>query len=998
MAGSAISSASESGQPGDTSRSSAAHEESPQSGAVAVEGSKNKEKNDAKRAAKMEKFLAKQSKGEAFKPKDADAPKPQSEAVEEKGHFGGAAPFEDDTVVGEKKDMKKPMASSYNPTAVESAWYAWWEKSKFFKPEYGCEGEVDERETFTIVMPPPNVTGSLHLGHATMLAIEDAIVRWKRMDGKSVLYVPGCDHAGIATQAIVEKKLKRELNKTRHDLGREAFVAEIWKWKDQYGDRIYNQMRRMGASADWERARFTLDPIVNKAVVGSFIRLFNDGLIFRDNRLVNWCGQLKTSLSDLEVDMKEIEGNVMLSAYGHDPKKKYKFGTMTYIAYKVEGTDEEIVIATTRPETVFADTAVCVNPKDARFAAFHGKNVIHPVLGHAIPIICDEAADPEFGTGALKISPAHDTIDFAVGKKHGLKFLVIFDENNILNKNCGSFAGLARYDARDAVIEFIKKNGTFRDEKPHPMSIPVCSRSGDFVEPRLIPQWWLNCKQMAEDSVAAVRNGELNLSPKEHEKVWYHWLENIRDWCLSRQLWWGHRIPAYLVSIAEAEGKSSLNEEVWVAASSMEEALEKAREKLPNVNPDAISVKQDEDVLDTWYSSALWPFSTLGWPSDGNSPDFEKYFPNQLLETGSDILFFWVARMVMMSLHLTGKLPFSKVFLHAMVRDAHGRKMSKSLGNVIDPIDVIEGIPLQELQARLDSGNLDPAEVKRAKAAQKADFPNGISQCGTDALRFALCSYIAESRDINLNINRVEGYRRFCNKLWNACRFALMKLGDEYVPMATISLTGSESIMDKWILSRFNATICETRRSLEADNLMSATQAIYSFWLYELCDVYIEAIKPVCAPENPDVAGRNAACNALYICLEGGLRLLHPFMPFVTEELYQRLPRRPLDEAPSICVTPYPRAQHFFDNDEATAEFNKIFEIVKTVRRVAAEAKVPKSSTVILSTTNSASLALLQSQEAALSSLTRTIGALQITTELQEGAQSIESDVHLKFA
>lgn len=939
--------------------------------------SKNKAKNDAKRAAKLEKFKAKQEKvnfskdnstaSAALKPKKFESSK--VEVVQ--------------TPVGEKKDMSVPMASAYDPIAVESSWYSWWEKSGLFKPESnGTRGG----EPYTVVMPPPNVTGSLHLGHATMLAIEDAIIRWHRMNGKAVLYLPGCDHAGIATQAVIEKRLKKERNLTRHDLGREAFVQEIWKWKEEYGHRIYDQIRRMGASADWDRACFTLDKNVSEAVAEAFIKLFNEGLIFRENRLVNWCGKLKTSLSDLEVDTKEIEGEVMLSAHGHDPKKKYRFGVMTDIAYKIDGgaEGEEIIISTTRPETLFADVALCVNANDKRYFKYHGKNVIHPILGTSIPIICDDAADPEFGTGALKISPAHDHTDFAVGQRHKLKPVVIFDENNVLNHNCGTFAGMARYEARDAVVEYLKQTGAYRGEKSHSMSLPVCSRSGDFVEPRLIPQWWLNCKDMAAKAVQAVRDGELEITPREHEKIWFYWLENIRDWCLSRQLWWGHRIPAYRIHIA---GDSTTDEELWIAARSEEEALKLAQDKCPTIDPKDILISQDEDVLDTWFSSALWPFSTLGWPK--MTPDLERFFPTSLLETGSDILFFWVARMVMMGMHLTGKIPFSKIFLHAIVRDAHGRKMSKSLGNVIDPIDVIEGISLETLQKRLDDGNLDPNEVKIAKDGQRRDFPNGIPQCGTDALRFGLCSYIAEGRDINMNINRIEGYRRFCNKLWNATRFALMKLGADYQPEKSLSLIGQESIVDKWILCKLNHAIKETNKAMGHYNLMQATQAIYSFWLYDLCDVYIEAIKPVLIADHSTMASRCAA-NVLYICLEQGLRLLHPFMPFVTEELYQRLPRRPEDTIPSISVSPYPQANALLEHPEAEALFDRLNNIVRAVRKIASEQKLAKTTTITLGTSDQSCLQSLLEQEPSISSLVRSFGILKISD--QAPAQSLPID------
>lgn len=966
-----------------------------------VPESKNKAKNDAKRAAKLEKLAIKLAKaGETKTIVEADASTKSN--ISKKISSKLNVPFINTVPYGEKKDISGPLANGYDPLAVESAWYSWWQKCGFFKPEYSNKDEYNKnKKPFSIVMPPPNVTGSLHIGHAMMIAIEDTIVRWRRMCGDSVLYLPGCDHAGIATQSVVEKKLQKDSNLTRHDLGRDAFVSEIWKWKEQHGDRIYEQIRRMGASADWDRRCFTLDPQLNKAVVESFIRMFNDGLIFRSNRLVNWCGKLQTSLSDLEVDKMEIEGLTMLPAFDHPKDKLYKFGLMTYIAYPVDGCEgEEIVIGTTRPETVFGDTALCVNPKDARYILFHGKNVRHPVTDELIPIICDEAADPEFGTGALKVSPAHDPIDFALAQKHNLRFLAVFDKNNRLNEKCGVFSGMARYEAREAVVELVKKKGLFRDEKPNPMTIPVCSRSGDFVEPRLIPQWWLDCKEMASKSVAAVRNGELNISPKEYEKTWYHWLENIKDWCISRQLWWGHRIPAYRVLLKNDSTDFCSREEIWVAARSEEEALVLACETLPNIDKENINVIQDEDVLDTWFSSALWPFSTLGWP-DEESSDFQKYFPNQLLETGSDIIFFWVARMVMMSLHLTGKLPFSNVFLHAIVRDAHGRKMSKSLGNVIDPIDVIQGIDLELLQSRLDQGNLSLKEIKIAKDAQKRDFPNGIPQCGTDALRFGLCSYVAEGRDINMDINRIEGYRRFCNKIWNACRFALMKLGDGYEPLEKSEIIGGESLVDKWVLLRLNQTIKEVNEALEIKNLMIATQSIYSFWLYDLCDVYIEAIKPVCSDNNKNLDSKKCASNALYICLEEGLRMLHPFMPFVTEELYQHLPRRPQDKIPSISVSPFPTYHEDFKFFEAESQFNSMYEVIKNIRRLASETKINKKSEISLQSPNQKSLELISANEMAIGSLLKSVGNLSINCDEDIAPDSIpiiDTDLFVSFS
>lgn len=980
---------------------------------------KNKEKNEAKKAAKMEKFLAKQAGKlnlEAAKQKKTKSLLPF--AVEKKDSL--VIPV---TPVGEKKDMSQPMAPSYDPIAVEASWYSWWEKEGFFKPEYFLENpshqpvlKEGEEETFTIVMPPPNVTGNLHLGHAETIAIEDGLVRWNRMKGKRCLFLPGCDHAGIATQSIVEKKVaKRGL--TRHDMGREAFVKEIWSWKDEYANSIFSQVKRMGASADWDRTTFTLDSSVNEAVEASFIRLFNDGLITRSNRLSNWCGILKTSLSDLEVDTLEVEPMSMLEAYNHPKGKKYLFGCLTSVAYPIDGSinGEEIVVSTTRPETLFADSAICVNPNDKKYFHLHGKMVIHPITGVKMPIILDEAAEADFGTGALKVSPAHDPIDFELGKKHSLAMPVIFDEENCLNHLCGpDFVGLPRYEGREKVVLLLKTKGYFRGEEPYKMTLPICSRSGDFVEPRLIPQWWLDCQDMAKKALAVVEDGSLQIIPKDHEKTWNNWLVNIRDWCLSRQLWWGHRIPAYQLFSSGKPLLNGKNEPQWIvhpSSSSMETLLEKARQHLLtnsiSYDSETLEARQDEDVLDTWFSSGLWPFCTLGWPKK-DSPDLLKYFPNQLLETGSDILFFWVARMVMMSLHLTGEIPFSKVFLHAIVRDAHGRKMSKSLGNVIDPVDVIQGIKLQDLQARLDQGNLDSKEIKRAKEGQKLDFPNGIPQCGTDALRFGLSSYVSESREINMSISRIEGYRRFCNKLWNACKFALLKLGPSFVPLSEkeeasliekrLSNGGDggdvgESIIHQWILCKLNQCAKTADENWNSFNLMLCSQSIYSFWINDLCDVYIEGVKALIpfnadddssAKDSEDVL---LAKQVIYLSLEAGLRLLHPIMPFVTEELYQRLPRRPDDDRKSIVITPYPQWEERFSFPTAEEEFGSaIYEsIIRSIRSISSETKQPKGVTITLLCNNSKILKM----KGIMQSLLKSVGNLEIIDAKDESMEWI---------
>lgn len=956
-----------------------------------TEKTRNQLKNELKKAAKLEKFNAKQSKVNTAA---APAVTGKMKTLDKKSQIDEALLK---VPPGEKKPMDGPMADSYSPKAVEACWYAWWEKQGFFSPDYPNKpgkAEEGEREKFVMVVPPPNVTGSLHLGHTLTAAVEDSLSRWHRMKGHEVLYIPGSDHAGIATQAVVEKRIKKERNITKHEMGREAFLAEVWKWRDTYGNRIYDQFRRMGSSVDWDRVCFTLDPKAVTAVNEAFCRMFDDGLIFRANRLVHWSGKLKTALSDLEVEMMEIEPRSRFPAHGHDPKKTYEFGVMSSFAYRLEGDmTKEIVISTTRPETVFADVAIAVNPADERYTAFHGKKLVHPVTGDLIPVICDEAADPQFGTGALKVSPGHDHTDFEIGRRHNLPCISVFDENNVLLPLCGAgFAGLPRYEAREAVLAFCKANGTFRGDAPHAMTLPVCNRSGDFVEPRMMPQWWLNCKQMAADAVESVRSGELQISPKEHERDWFYWLENIRDWCLSRQLWWGHRVPAYRV--CGLTGGCSDTEEVWVAGRSEAEALEKARAKFPDQAAN-LSVKQDDDVLDTWFSSGLWPLTTLNWPDTENS-DFQRFYPQSILETGSDILFFWVARMVMMGKYLTGKLPFTQVLLHAMVRDAHGRKMSKSLGNVIDPVDVIEGCTLETLQSQLDGGNLDPAEVAKAKAGQKQDFPQGIPECGIDALRFALCNYVAQGRDINLNINKVEGYRRFCNKLWNAMKFALMKLGPDFRGSSAdidLSTARKEDFLpvDLWMLAKIARASEAANKNFACFNLMNVTAAIHHLWLYELCDVYIEAVKPV-------LATQESSRKVLYFALEQGLKLLHPMMPFITEELFHRLPRANPGEIASICIAEYPdldpAALPAFILD-AEGEFDQLYELIKSLRSSVMDRKLPPKTTklLLIPGNNSSLQSTLKLNESALQALVKSVGSIEVASDgegFSESAEMIE--------
>lgn len=659
-----------------------------------------KEAKKAKVAAKA----AAQAAAAAAKAEAGDGKKSKAKAEAEAKKAADAAEIQawidaaSATAKGSKKEVAGEMPKGYAPKAVEAAWYDWWEQRGFFKPDPNSTAEP-----FVMVIPPPNVTGSLHIGHALTNAIEDTVIRWRRMSGYNTVWVPGTDHAGIATQTVVEKKVAKEQGKTRHDLGREAFLQEVWKYVDEYGGRIVNQLRRLGSSVDWDRQVFTMDEKRSAAVKEAFVRLHAEGLIYRDNRLVNWCCRLKTAVSDIEVDYIDIPKRTLLSVPGYD--SLVEFGAITSFAYPFEDGTGEIVVATTRPETMLGDTAVAVHPEDPRYTSLHGKFVVHPVNGRRIPIITDaELVDMTFGTGAVKITPAHDPNDFATGKRHNLEFINILDDNGCINGNgTGQFAGQPRFQARVTVVDFLKEKGLFRGVADNPMRLGLCSRSKDVIEPVLKPQWWVNCGDMAAEACAAVRDGRLEIIPSEFEATWFRWMENIRDWCISRQLWWGHRIPAFYVSLEdEGEGGSGVpgapseHMDRWVVGRSEEEAAAAAAERYPGRK---FTLKQDEDVLDTWFSSGLFPFSVFNWPDE--NPELAKFYPGALLETGHDILFFWVARMVMMGMKLMGEVPFKQVFLHSLVRDAHGRKMSKSLGNVIDPIAVIEGITLEGLHETL---------------------------------------------------------------------------------------------------------------------------------------------------------------------------------------------------------------------------------------------------------------------------------------------------------
>ncbi|XAR47991.1 Valine--tRNA ligase [Bertholletia excelsa] len=896
-----------------------------------VEDLEKKKKKEEKAREKELKKLKAAQKAEAAKLQAQAATNASKTSkrknIKEAGEENPEDYVDPETPFGEKKQLSRQMAKQYSPTAVEKFWYAWWEKSGFFVAD-----SSSSKPPFVIVLPPPNVTGALHIGHALTSAIQDTIIRWRRMSGYNTLWVPGMDHAGIATQVVVEKKIMRERKLTRHEVGRERFVSEVWSWKNGYGGTILKQLRCLGTSLDWSRECFTMDEKRSKAVTEAFVRLYKEGLIYRDLRLVNWDCILRTAISDIEVDYLDIKERTLLKVPGYD--KPVEFGVLTSFAYPLEGGLGEIVVATTRVETMLGDTAIAIHSGDQRYSHLHGKAAIHPFNGRKLPIICDDIlVDPNFGTGAVKITPAHDPNDFDVGKRHKLDFINIFTDDGKINSNGGSdFVGMPRFKAREAVTEALKKKGLYRGDKTNEMRLGICSRSNDVVEPMIKPQWYVNCNNMAKEALDAVfdeENRKLEIVPRQYAADWKRWLENIRDWCISRQLWWGHRIPAWYVTLQDDELKElGAYSDHWVVARNEEEAYGEASQMFAGKK---FQISQDPDVLDTWFSSGLFPLSVLGWPD--HTDDLKVFYPTSLLETGHDILFFWVARMVMLGIKLGGDVPFRKVYLHPMIRDAHGRKMSKSLGNVIDPVEVINGISLEGLHKRLEEGNLDPTELKVAKEGQKKDFPQGIPECGTDALRFALVSYTAQSDKINLDIQRVVGYRQWCNKLWNAVRFAMSKLGDDYTPPTNI-VPDVMPFSCQWILSVLNKAISKTVSSLDSYEFSDAATAVYSWWQFQLCDVFIEAIKPYFAGDDPKFASaRRYAQDTLWVCLDNGLRLLHPFMPFVTEELWQRLPSsKGSARKESIMICEYPSMVECWANDRIEYEMQMVESAVKELR------------------------------------------------------------------
>ncbi|XP_069630098.1 valine--tRNA ligase, mitochondrial isoform X3 [Haliaeetus albicilla] len=821
-----------------------------------------------------------------------------------------------------KKATGVALPPAYSPRYVEAAWYSWWERQGLFTPPASVLGGD---RVLSLVLPPPNVTGSLHLGHALTVALQDALVRWRRMQGWSVLWVPGTDHAGIATQAVVERWLWQQRGLRRQDLTRSEFLEEVWAWKQRHGDEILRQLRALGASLDWSRCAFTMDPGFSRAVVEAFVRLHKAGLIHRDRRLVTWSCALRSALADVEVEPRALTGPTALRIPGCP--QPVTFGVLVTFAYPVEGGDGlELPVATTRPETMLGDVAVAVHPDDPRYRYLHGRHLRHPFTGQLLPVVTDPTVEPARGTGAVKVTPGHSSPDLALARAHGLPLVsVIGDDGTMCPPGGGWLQGIHRFVAREKVVAALAERGLYRGTQDHAMTLPMCSRSGDVIEYLLKSQWFLRCREMAERAREAVTSGRLQLVPKFHEKNWKMWMDNIGDWCLSRQLWWGHRVPAYRVGVPLAGSPPEHPDGLWVVGRSEAEARASAARTL-RCPPEELQLQQDPDVLDTWFSSALFPFAALGWPEE--TPDLQRFYPTNLLETGSDLLFFWVARMVMLGQQLTGCLPFSQVLLHSLVRDTHGRKMSKSLGNVIDPCDIIAGASLQELQERLHHRLLDPHELTVATEGQRRQFPHGIPECGTDALRMALCSHNVHGDDIRLDVGTALSYRHFCNKIWNAVKFVLAALGPNFVPQPPEEMVPQHP-MDQWVLSRLVQAVAECGRRMEALEVHGAIAAVHHFWLRSFCDVYLETAKPTL--RDPATAAETR--RTLLSCAELGLRLLAPFAPFLSEELWQRLPRAP-PAPPTLCLAPFPDAARLahWCCPRVEAQVAAMQEVVRTAR------------------------------------------------------------------
>jgi valyl-tRNA synthetase len=786
------------------------------------------------------------------------------------------------------------MEKNFQPSAIETNWYKTWEKKGYFKPS-------GKGSPYCIMIPPPNVTGSLHMGHGFQEAIMDALVRHQRMLGNNTLWQVGTDHAGIATQMVVEGQLDAQ-GVSRHDIGREKFIEKVWEWKDESGGNITQQLRRLGASPDWSRERFTMDDGLSNSVQEAFVRLHEQGLIYRGQRLVNWDPKLHTAISDLEVISEEENG------------------FLWHFNYPLSDGSGQLTVATTRPETMLGDTAVAVHPEDERYKHLIGQTISLPLTDREIPIIGDDYVDREFGTGCVKITPAHDFNDYEMGKRHDLEVINILDQDAKINVNAPTvYRGMDRFDARKQVIADLDAAGLLEKIDDHKLKVPRGDRSGEVIEPWLTYQWYVNTKPLAKKAIAKVEDGSIEFVPKQYENMYFSWMREIQDWCISRQLWWGHRIPAWY----DNEGN------IYVGRNETE-----VREK--NSLGD-IFLRQDEDVLDTWFSSGLWTFATLGWPE--KTPELETFHPTNVLVTGFDIIFFWVARMIMMTLHFTDDIPFKTVYVHGLVRDSHGQKMSKSKGNVLDPIDLIDGIELEPLVTKRTKGLMKPKDAKKIEKQTRDEFPDGIDGYGTDALRYTYYSLASTGRDINFDVGRIQGFRNFCNKIWNAARYVLMNT-EEYDCGQDNSDDYELTQADKWIISRLQKAEQAVADGITNYRFDLASQALYDFIWNEYCDWYLELSKPVLWNDAAPAAIKKGTRRTLIRVLEATLRLAHPLMPFITEEIWQRVAPLAGKTGDTIMLQPYPIADASKMDENAEADVQWLQLIIEGIRNIRGEMNI----------------------------------------------------------
>ncbi len=788
------------------------------------------------------------------------------------------------------------MDKTYSPSEIEQRHYQRWEANGYFAPS-------GEGEPYCIVIPPPNVTGTLHMGHAFQDTIMDTLTRYQRMSGRNTLWQPGSDHAGIATQMVVERQLNAA-GTSRSEIGREEFLKRVWKWKDESGGQINQQLRRMGASVDWTRERFTMDEGLSEAVTRVFVSLFDEGLIYRGKRLVNWDPVLHTALSDLEVLQEDEPGHLW------------------HFNYPLTDGSGHLTVATTRPETMLGDSAVAVHPDDDRYQHLIGKELELPLVGRRIPVVGDDYVDPEFGTGCVKITPAHDFNDYEVGQRHSLPMYNIFDDNAAINNSAPeAYRGLDRYDARKKVVADLDALGLLAAVEDYDRKVPRGDRSGEIVEPYLTDQWYVKIQPLADPAIEAVESGRIRFVPETWNKTYFDWMYNIQDWCISRQLWWGHRIPAWYDD----------NGNIYVADS---EAAAREKYKLDA----SVALRQDEDVLDTWFSSALWPFSTMGWPE--NTDALKAFYPGNVLVTGFDIIFFWVARMIMFGLKFAGDVPFREVYIHGLIRDQEGQKMSKSKGNVLDPLDLIDGVDLDTLLEKRTRGLMQPHLKPKIEQATRKQFPQGIDEYGTDALRFTFAALATTGRDIRFDLGRIEGYKNFCNKLWNAARYTHMNTE------AQSDAAPELSPADRWIRSRLQRTVAAVHEHFANYRLDLAAQALYDFTWHEFCDWYLELSKPVLQSEDTSDAQKQGARQTLIDVLESLLRLLHPIMPFITEEIWQQTRLRAGIDGDTIMLRPYPLASDYSADDEAEREIEWVRQFILGVRQIRGEMDISPGKTL----------------------------------------------------